>query len=104
MAILITGGTGFLGAHVARHLVLDRAQHGVVLFDRLPTEERIADIRDRVTVVEGDVLEADQLAAAMVAHDVDRVAHFAFMAGTADPEKIVPYTRMTCVGTANVFE
>ena len=38
MAILITGGTGFLGRHPNPHLL----QHGerVVIFDAVPTRER----------------------------------------------------------------
>ena len=104
MGILITGGTGFLGSHLARHLVLEEGRDDVVLLDLFPSDERIADIRDRVTVVAGDILEPDELLRVLERHDIDRIAHFAFMPGTAHPEKIVPYTRLTCVGTATVFD
>jgi nucleoside-diphosphate-sugar epimerase len=104
MAILITGGTGFLGSHVARRLVVDRGRKDVVLYDRYPAEERIEDIRDRVTIVEGDVLDRQALLDTMERHAVDRVAHLAFMPGTAHPERIVPYVELTCVGTATVFD
>lgn len=104
MSILITGGTGFLGSHLARRLVLEKQHDDVVLFDRYPAEERIEDIRDRVTIVPGDVLDRRSLLDTMTEHDVDRVAHLAFMPGTAHPEKIVPYVELTCVGTATVFD
>jgi nucleoside-diphosphate-sugar epimerase len=75
-----------------------------VLFDRFPADERIADVRDRLTVVSGDVLAPRELLAAMEQHEIDRVAHFAFPPGTAHADKIVPYVELTCVGTANVFD
>ena len=104
MAILITGGTGFLGAHLTRLLVIEKGRTDVVLFDHNPTIDRIADVADAVTVVNGDILEPHQLMHAMSAHDVDTVAHFAFMSGTNHPERTLPYVRLTCDGTANVFE
>ncbi len=102
MAILITGGTGFLGSHVARHLV-EREQE-VVLYDLFPAHERIADIRERVALVEGDVRDVSALTATIAERGVDRIAHLAFMPGTARPDRIVDYVELTCVGTATVFD
>jgi nucleoside-diphosphate-sugar epimerase len=103
MAILITGGTGFLGSYLARFL-LEQGVEEIVLFDRFPSDERIGDIRDAVTVVEGDMLEPQELSAVIARHGVDRIAHLASMPGLAAPEKFVPYLRQGCMGTANVFE
>src|SRR5262249_12966832 len=104
MRVLITGGTGFLGAYLARHLVRGVGLEGVVLFDRYPNAGRVADLGDRVTIVPGDVLEPQELLAALRRHEVDRVIHLAFIRGPPDPEKLVPYLRVQCMGTANVFE
>ena len=52
MAIMITGGTGFIGAHLARRLL--QAGETVVLFDAQPDRQAIQDIPERVTVVRGD--------------------------------------------------
>jgi len=102
MKLLITGGTGFVGSHLAREAVAAGAE--VVLFDRYPSPARIGDIADRVTVVEGDVLEPQELLATMSRHEIDHVAHLGFIPGPALPEKFVPYLRVQCMGTANVFE
>lgn len=105
MSILITGGTGFLGSHLTRHLVVAKGRDDVVLFDNLPALDRIADLADRVHVVRGDVLEIQSLLEAMKRYDVDRVIHLAYLAGgEVDAGRAVPYVRVQCLGTTNVFE
>ena len=54
MAVLVTGGTGVIGAEVAR-LLLDRGEERVVLFDRNSSTRRLGDAADRVEVVRGDL-------------------------------------------------
>ena len=46
MAVLITGGTGFIGAEVAR-LLLKKGEKRVVLFDMSPSMQRLEDVSDR---------------------------------------------------------
>jgi UDP-glucose 4-epimerase len=105
MSILITGGTGFLGSHLTRHIVEQKGRDDVVLYDSLPVLDRISGIADRVTVVRGDVLEIQTLLETMQRHEVDRIVHLAFIAGgEVDPGRAVPYVRVQCVGTVNVFE
>lgn len=105
MSILITGGTGFLGSHLARHIVEQKGRDDVVLYDSLPVLDRISAIADRITVVRGDVLEIQSLLETMQRHEVDRVVHLAFIAGgEVDPGRAVPYVRVQCLGTVNVFE
>ena len=52
MTIMITGGTGFIGAHLARRLL--HAGEQVVLFDTQPERQAIQDIAEHVNVVRGD--------------------------------------------------
>jgi UDP-glucose 4-epimerase/UDP-arabinose 4-epimerase len=72
-AVLVTGGAGYIGAHTAMAL----AERGYlpVVFDNLSSG-----FRDAVRwgpLVEGDVRDAPALAAAMAAHEVCAVIHFA---------------------------
>ncbi len=53
MSTLITGGKGFLGSHLA-HLLFDRGEH-VILFDIDRASNRVEDIKDKVTVVHGNL-------------------------------------------------
>lgn len=70
---LITGGTGFLGSHIARRL-LDDGIHPV-LFDIAPLPPDDADIADRVTFIQGDVQDRDAIRRAL--DGVDVVIHAA---------------------------
>jgi len=54
MSVLITGGTGFVGAHVARLLIQEQEQD-VTIFDINPSTKFIDDIAEKVTVVRGDL-------------------------------------------------
>ena len=104
MTILITGGTGFLGSYLARHLVQEKGENNVVLFDMYPTMSRVEEIKDNVTLVHGDILEQSEILATMDRYRVDRVVHLAAILGDAVPEKFIPYLRVQCMGSANVFE
>ena len=104
MSTMITGGTGFLGSYLARHLVLEKDAGDIVLFDMFPQRSRVTEIEDRVTIVQGDVLEVHELLGTMKRHRVDRVVHLAAILGGPTPERIVPYLRVQSMGTANVFE
>jgi UDP-glucose 4-epimerase len=73
MKLLVTGGAGYIGSHVVRHLV--EAGHQVVVFDNLSTGHRqavgkaeliVADLEDRAT-----------LRSVFDTHGFDGVLHFA---------------------------
>jgi nucleoside-diphosphate-sugar epimerase len=70
---LITGGTGFLGSHIARRL-LEEGIHPV-LFDVAPLPPDDDDIADRVTVIQADVRDREAIRAAL--QGVDVVIHTA---------------------------
>jgi len=81
MNILLTGGTGYIGSHVATALI--SAGHQVVCFDNLANSD--AAVIDRleaitgtaVPLVIGDIRDGDALRGAVADHDVEAVIHFA---------------------------
>jgi len=54
MSVLITGGTGFVGAHVAR-LMTKEEEKDITIFDINPSTRLIDDIAHKVTLVRGDL-------------------------------------------------
>ena len=110
MAIMITGGTGFLGSYLARHVVEEKGETGVVLYDMYPQPSLVESILDRITIVQGDVLDPHELMSTMRKHSIDRVVHLAFIMGGASrgtpipPDKLAQYFRVQCMGAVNVFQ
>jgi UDP-glucose 4-epimerase len=105
MTVMVTGGTGFLGTYLVHHLVEDKGlENEVVVFDRLSAFRWPSEAWDRVVMVTGDVLELEELEAAITRYGVDRIVHFAFALGAPAPDRVVPLVRLQCMGTANVFE
>ena len=54
MSILVTGGTGFIGAQVVRAL-LERGEKDIVAFDINPSTQLLEDINNQVELVRGDL-------------------------------------------------
>lgn len=54
MAILVTWGTGFIGAEVVR-ILLKEGEKRVVVFHVNPSTKRLDDVADQVEVVRGDL-------------------------------------------------
>jgi UDP-glucose 4-epimerase len=104
MTLLITGGTGFLGSYFTRFAIRDQGLDRVVVLDRYVDRGRIEDVLDRVMLIEGDVTDVDTVRSTIDDHQVDRVAHFAFMLGSPAPGHMVAYVRVQSLGTAVVFE
>ncbi len=83
MSVLVTGGAGFIGSHMALAL-LDRGERVVVL-DNLATGVR-ACLPGGALFVEGDVGDEAALRALFEAHDIDAITHFA--ASTVVPDSV----------------
>lgn len=74
MTWLITGGAGYIGAHVVRAMT-DAGEHAVV-YDDLSTG--IADrVPDGVPLVVGSTLDGERVARAIAAHRITGVVHLA---------------------------
>jgi len=102
MSILITGGTGFLGAGLARRL-LDRGED-VVLFDLVPRIERIADIKDKVKVIRGDVGVWPEVMNAVKENNIEGIFHLGAMLSLPSEDNPWASFQANIVGTMHVLE
>ena len=104
--VLITGGAGFIGAHLANEL-LERGDQVRVL-DALHPQvhgagERPDYLPDDVELVVGDVRDPDAVRKAL--HGVDRVAHLAARVGVGQSMyEISEYTSVNSGGTGVLLE
>lgn len=103
MSILITGGTGFIGAEIVRQLV--HAGHtDVIVAHRSGNFARIADVLDQVTTVQADL--GDDAAISKLVADTapETIYHFGATLtgpGEADPQALV---QSNVSGVITLFE
>ena len=74
MAILVTGGAGYIGSHMALELI--DAGETVVVLDNLSTGFRWA-VPDRATLVVGDFGDEDLVTETLARYGVEEIIHFA---------------------------
>jgi UDP-glucose 4-epimerase len=104
MTVLVTGGAGYIGAHVVR--LLGKRGDGVVVVDDLSTglAERVGD----AALVEIDLARddaVDRLAATMTEHEVDSVIHIAAKKQVGESaERPAWYYAQNVGGTANLLQ
>ena len=114
MHFLVTGGAGFIGSHVAEHLLA--AGHEVTVFDDLnpfydPAIKRAAlqvlerSGSGRFRFVQGDLVERPALDAVFAGGRIDQVIHLAARAGVRPSlEEPALYQRVNVEGTVNLLE
>ena len=102
MTWLLTGGAGYIGAHVVRAFAA--ASMDVVVLDDLSTGKREF-VPDEVPLVEASILDTAAVRKALEAHDVQGVIHLAAQkyAGVSVDEPL-QYYRVNIDGTRSVLQ
>ncbi len=104
--VLITGGAGFIGSHLADALLA--AGDRVIAYDNLEPQvhgdvTRPAYLDPAIELIVGDVRDAERLGRAMDRADV--VVHFAALVGVGQSMYAIRrYTEANAVGAATVLE
>ncbi|MFZ2455035.1 MAG: NAD-dependent epimerase/dehydratase family protein [Candidatus Altiarchaeia archaeon] len=101
--VLISGGAGFVGSHIADRLV--KQGNEVIVYDNLSSGNKmfLTDSIDDITFIKGDLLDKKKLAGAL--KGVDYVFHMAANADIKDnllaPEKCL---EQNTIATGNILE
>jgi UDP-glucose 4-epimerase len=103
--ILITGGSGLVGAY-AVGMLLERGERPVV-FDVAINERLLAAVgvdTEKVTLIRGDMADLPALISAVRENDCDRIIHLAAYLGEEVQRRPYSGVRLNFMGTVNVFE
>lgn len=112
MNLMITGGAGFIGSHMARRMAPQAER--IVLLDNFNNAYdpaiKWANVRAlaasrNVVVVEADVRDAARVERLIVDHRITHILHLAAMANVRSSIEQAPlYTEVNVLGTVNVLE
>ncbi|MDP6560480.1 MAG: NAD(P)-dependent oxidoreductase [Candidatus Binatia bacterium] len=103
--ILVTGGTGLVGAYVAG-MLLDRGERPVV-FDVALNERLLRAVEvdvESISLVRGDILDLPGLVSVIRDHEIDRIVHLAAFLGEEVQRRPYSGVRLNLLGTVNVLE
>lgn len=107
MAILITGGAGYIGSHTTLELL--NAGHEVVVLDNLSNSspaslERVAALTGKAPVlVQGDINDQELLAELFARHQISAVIHFAGLKAVGESvAQPLAYYHTNVGGTVNL--
>jgi UDP-glucose 4-epimerase len=102
MNVLVTGGAGFIGSHVAEALL--KAGHRVVVVDNLHTGSE-ANIPAGATFYQADIRDQERLDAIFAKEQIEAISHQAALANVresmSDP---LEYARVNVIGSLTLLE
>jgi nucleoside-diphosphate-sugar epimerase len=102
MTRLITGGTGFVGSELAKRLI--EKGDRVVLFDISPNINAVREIKDKISIIRGDISNWSELFNAVKDHNIKSIFHLgAMLSIPADANPWAAY-RVNADGTLNILE
>ena len=103
--ILVTGGSGLVGAY-AVGMLLERGERPVV-FDVAINDRLLKAVgvdTENVALIRGDMADLPALISAIRDHDCDRIIHLAAFLGEEVQRRPYSGVRLNFMGTINVFE
>jgi threonine 3-dehydrogenase len=103
MSVLVTGGTGFIGAEVVR-MLLARGEKTVVAFDINSSTRLLDDVANEVLVVRGDLGNFSHVLNAVRTHKPRVIYHLGGMLSVPSDADHAASFRANAMGTFHVLE
>lgn len=103
MSVLITGGTGFIGASLTR-LLLSRQASDVTVFDINPSTQRLDDIASQVNIRQGDLGNFSQVLNAVRRSQPKVIYHLGGMLSVPSERDPQGAFQANAMGTYHVLE
>ncbi len=80
--IMVTGGAGFIGSNFVRYMLNKYPQYHILVYDKLTYAGNLDNLRDvagdpRYRFVQGDICDAQAVAEAIQAYEIDTIINFA---------------------------
>ena len=102
MVTMVTGGTGFIFSRLVRKLV--EQEEDVIVFDISPNFKFLADIRDEIKFVQGDITHLNELIEAIKTFEVEYIYNAAALLSGICHVVPVRAVHVNGVGMVNVLE
>ena len=103
MGIVITGGTGFIGAEVVR-ILLEKGETDIVVFDINPSTKLLGGVEDKVEVVRGDLGNFSHVLNVVKISKPKAIYHLGGMLSVPSDADPVASFRANAMGTFHVLE
>ncbi|NLG32211.1 MAG: NAD(P)-dependent oxidoreductase [Syntrophomonadaceae bacterium] len=102
MTVAVIGGTGFIGAIVCKQLV--ESDQKVICIDYNPFMDRIKSIRDKMTIINANITQFEELLEIFMENKITAIIDFAYLLDTESTRKPHQALKINIMGTNNVFE
>lgn len=102
MAVLVAGGSGFIGSHLVRELL--RKGDRVVILDQAPNTKLIGDIVGQLKIVRGDATNLVDILHAIKENGVRDVYHLVALLADVSQEKPLLALKVNTESTLNFLE
>jgi threonine 3-dehydrogenase len=103
MSVLITGGTGFIGAQVVRFL-LEKGEKDLVVFDINRSTKLLSDVEDRIEVVRGDLGNMSHVLNVVKTFSPAVIYHLGGMLSIASDADPAASFKANAMGTFHILE